>query len=160
TELPQRLKARFVNDADDTAEAVPFQNPGGQQSQPTTRRFFGRNIRHRGTEGTEKKKLKGISLCPLCLCGEFSQPQLALAVGLVGCVLLTACAVGPNYHRPPVQAPSAYKTEAPWRTAAPKDSLPKGTWWEIYSDPELNAYEHELLQTNQSLVAAKDRLSE
>jgi NodT family efflux transporter outer membrane factor (OMF) lipoprotein len=38
--------------------------------------------------------------------------------------------------------------------------LPKGAWWEIYSDTELNAYEQQLLQANQSLAAAKDRLSE
>jgi NodT family efflux transporter outer membrane factor (OMF) lipoprotein len=70
--------------------------------------------------------------------------------------------VGPNYQRPsaPAPAPDAYKTEAPWRTAAPKDSLPKGAWWEVFNDPELNAYEQQLLTANQSLLAAKDRLDE
>ena len=68
--------------------------------------------------------------------------------------------MGPNYHRPPVQAPTAYKTEGPWRVAAPKDSIPKGAWWEIFNDAELNAYEQQLLKANQSLAAAKDRLAE
>ena len=86
--------------------------------------------------------------------------RLTLAAGILACGLLAGCAVGPNYHRPPVPAPEAYKTESPWRVAAPKDSIPKGAWWEIYNDPELNAYEQQLLQANQSLAGAKDRLAE
>jgi len=86
--------------------------------------------------------------------------RLNLALGIAASGLLAGCVVGPNYHRPPVQAPAAYKTEAPWRVAAPKDSIPKGAWWEIFNDAELNNYEQQLLQANQSLAAAKDRLSE
>jgi len=86
--------------------------------------------------------------------------RVNLALGIAASGLLAGCVVGPNYHRPPVQAPAAYKTEAPWRVAAPKDSIPKGAWWEIFNDAELNNYEQQLLQANQSLAAAKDRLSE
>jgi len=84
----------------------------------------------------------------------------AYAAGILASLLLAGCAVGPNYKRPPVQAPEAYKTEAPWRVAAPSDSLPKGAWWEVFQDAELNAYEQQLLAANQSLLAAKDRLEE
>jgi multidrug efflux system outer membrane protein len=83
-----------------------------------------------------------------------------LCPAIVACGLLVGCVVGPNYHRPTVQAPDAYKTEAPWRVAAPKDSLPKGAWWGIFNDSELNAYEQQLLNANQSLAAAQDRLSQ
>ncbi len=86
--------------------------------------------------------------------------RLTLALGLLASGLLAGCVVGPNYHRPPVQAPTAYKTEGPWRVAAPKDSIPKGAWWEIFNDAELNNYEQQLLQANQSLEAAKDRLNQ
>ena len=86
--------------------------------------------------------------------------QLTLALGLLASGLLAGCVVGPNYHRPPAQVPTAYKTEGPWRVAAPKDSIPKGTWWEIFNDAELNNYEQQLLKANQSLEAAKDRLSQ
>ena len=86
--------------------------------------------------------------------------RLTLATGILASGLLAGCVVGPNYHRPPVQAPAAYKTEGPWRVAAPKDAIPKGAWWEIFNDAELNAYEQQLLNANQSLAAAKDRLSE
>ena len=83
---------------------------------------------------------------------------LAAAVAVVG--LLAGCLVGPNYKRPVAQAPTVYKTEAPWREAAPKDAIPKGAWWEVFNDAELNAYEQQLLNANQSLLAAKDRLEE
>ena len=73
---------------------------------------------------------------------------------------LAGCLVGPNYQRPPAPAPEAYKTQAPWRVAAPKDALPKGAWWGVFDDVELNNYEQQLLATNQSLLAAKDRLEE
>lgn len=85
---------------------------------------------------------------------------LNLAAGVLATGLLTSCAVGPNYHRPAVPAPPAYKTEGPWRVAAPKDSLPKDAWWEIFDDAELNSYEQQLLQANQTLLAARDRLNQ
>jgi outer membrane protein, multidrug efflux system len=88
--------------------------------------------------------------------------KLRLMAAAALCGLLAGCAVGPNYKRPsaPASAPDAYKTQAPWRVAAPKDSLPKGAWWEVFNDPELNAYEQQLLAANQSLLAARDRLNE
>ncbi len=85
-----------------------------------------------------------------------------LAAAAITCGLLAGCTVGPNYKRPaaPAPAPDAYKTQAPWRVADPKDSLPKGAWWEVFNDAELNAYEQQLLKANQSLLAAEDRLQE
>lgn len=44
--------------------------------------------------------------------------------------------------------------------AAPKDAIPKGTWWQIFHDAELDRLEQELLQANQSLEAARNRLSQ
>jgi len=134
------------------------------------RRLFEEPIHHRDTEGTEKSNIVFSSLCPLYLCGELPVSKYAtsavfmrrviLAAGLFACGLLSACVVGPNYHRPPVQVPPAYKTEGPWRVAAPKDSIPKGAWWGVFNDAELSNYEQQLLSANQSLAAAKDRLSE
>jgi len=73
---------------------------------------------------------------------------------------LGGCAVGPKYQRPPVPAPPAWKTEGPWREAAPKDASPKGAWWEIFHDAELNGYEQQLLAANPSLAAARNRLDQ
>jgi outer membrane protein, multidrug efflux system len=85
---------------------------------------------------------------------------LSLALTLLG--LAAGCTVGPRYSRPaaPSPAPDAWKTQPPWQEAAPKDSIPKGTWWQIFHDPALDAYEQQLLQANQSLFAARDRLSQ
>jgi len=72
--------------------------------------------------------------------------------------LLSGCAVGPNYKRASAPVPDTWKAEGPWQTAAPKDAIPKGNWWEIYHDAELDRLERELVQANQSLAAAQDRL--
>ncbi|HWY04467.1 MAG TPA: efflux transporter outer membrane subunit [Candidatus Acidoferrum sp.] len=76
--------------------------------------------------------------------------------------LAGGCTVGPRYSRPaaPAPAPDAWKTQPPWQQAVPKDSIPKGTWWQVFSDPALDAYEQQLLQANQSLLAARDRLNQ
>jgi len=81
---------------------------------------------------------------------------------IVPLLLGTACTVGPRYARPsaPTPAPDAWKTQAPWEQAAPKDALPKGMWWQVYHDPALDGYEQQLLQANQSLVAARGRLDQ
>jgi multidrug efflux system outer membrane protein len=72
------------------------------------------------------------------------------------------CTVGPRYSRPAAStpAPDAWKTQPPWEQAAPKDSIPKGAWWQVFHDPALDAYEQQLLQANQSLEAARDRLTQ
>jgi NodT family efflux transporter outer membrane factor (OMF) lipoprotein len=56
--------------------------------------------------------------------------------------------------------PDTWKGEGPWQTAVPKDAIPKGAWWQIFHDAELDQLEQELLQANQSLTAARNRLAE
>jgi len=72
-----------------------------------------------------------------------------LAGGLAG------CSVGPNYSRPSVPTPEAYSGETNgWKVATPQANLPKGNWWEIFGDPELNRLETEASTNNQDLKAA------
>ena len=81
----------------------------------------------------------------------------------IAVILATAgCTLGPRYSRPtaPAPAPDAWKTQRPWQQAAPKDSIPKGSWWPVFRDATLDSYEQQLLQANQSLVAARDRLNQ
>ncbi len=54
---------------------------------------------------------------------------------------LVGCTVGPNYHRPNVATAPAWKEQAPWRAADPKDAVAKGDWWATFSDNELIQYE-------------------
>jgi multidrug efflux system outer membrane protein len=81
---------------------------------------------------------------------------------LAGCslVCILGCTVGPRYKRPTAQVPDTWKGEGPWQTAAPKDAIPKGAWWQIFHDAELDRLEQDLLQANQSLTAAQDRLAQ
>jgi NodT family efflux transporter outer membrane factor (OMF) lipoprotein len=91
--------------------------------------------------------------------------RAAFAGVAVVLMLSAGCVVGPRYQRPAATAPnttvpSAWKTQPPWQPAAPKDAIPKGTWWQVFHDPALDSYEQQLLQANQSLLAARDRLEQ
>jgi NodT family efflux transporter outer membrane factor (OMF) lipoprotein len=76
--------------------------------------------------------------------------------------------IGPKYQRPTAPVPPAYK-EPPagnaqdmkeWKQAQPSDALVRGKWWEIYSDPELNALEEQVSVSNQNLLAAEAQFRE
>lgn len=88
--------------------------------------------------------------------------QVVLFCLLTFLMMAASCTVGPRYSRPaaPAPAPDAWKTQPPWQQAAPKDAIPKGAWWQVFHDSELDGYEQQLLQANQSLAAARDRLSQ
>jgi outer membrane protein, multidrug efflux system len=66
--------------------------------------------------------------------------------------------VGPKYQRPTAEVPDTWKGVGPWQVAAPKDSAPKGNWWDVYHDAQLANLEQQLLQANQSLTAARQSL--
>ena len=86
--------------------------------------------------------------------------RLGIIGALLAATMLSGCAVGPNYKRPTAEVPNTWKGEGPWQAAAPKDAIPKGQWWEIYHDAELDRLEQDLLQANQSLTAAQARLAQ
>ena len=79
--------------------------------------------------------------------------RLALAIAATLAVTLAGCAVGPDYKRPAVDIPASYK-EAPdgWKVAQPADQQDRGNWWSIYNDPQLNALEDRLDQSNQTVA--------
>lgn len=85
-----------------------------------------------------------------------------LALTLLCALILGGCVVGPNYNRPSVQTPSAWKERPPegWKTATPHDEISKGNWWVIFDDPELNDFEMQAIAANQNLQAAAQRVIE
>ena len=86
----------------------------------------------------------------------YAQPgPLALAAAAGVLLLFAGCSVGPDYVRPPTASPDAYKENAGWKVAQPRDELPRGKWWEIYNDPKLNALEEQVDISNQNLAAAE-----
>ncbi|MDR5757202.1 efflux transporter outer membrane subunit [Caballeronia sp. LZ035] len=82
-------------------------------------------------------------------------------------MVLSGCAVGPDYVRPDVVMPVAYKTQIPsdvpatatqdWKPARPADATPRAPWWEVYGDPQLNALEERVAGANQTVAAAAAR---
>ncbi len=75
-----------------------------------------------------------------------------LAVAL----LLPSCAVGPNYHRPPVDLPNAHRGA----TAAgmPAPSVGDLAWWELFEDPALQELIRTALAANHDLQIAVTRI--
>ena len=68
--------------------------------------------------------------------------------------------VGPKYIRPSAPTTPAFKEADGWKVAQPSDQLPRGRWWEIYGDPDLNGLQEELAPANQNLRIAEARLRE
>jgi len=70
-------------------------------------------------------------------------------------LLIAGCAVGPDYKRPTVETPSAYKEDPLWTNAAPKDLTPRGNWWEVFGDPTLNDLAIQVASANQNIQQAQ-----
>jgi len=70
-------------------------------------------------------------------------------------LLLTGCTVGPDYVRPDVQKPAAYKEANGWKVAQPQDAIARGKWWEMYGDFELNALMGQVQIANLNVAQAE-----
>lgn len=101
---------------------------------------------------------------------------VAVALGVAG------CSIGPDYVRPSVDVPAAYKenggalstnggktaqsgnaqtTPTPgWTHASPADGDPRGNWWTRFNDPQLNALEASVSVSNQTIRKAAAQLQE
>ncbi len=79
---------------------------------------------------------------------------------LASAALLAGCMVGPDYVRPTAPDAPAFKEAAGWKVGEPRDLAPKGTWWEAFADPELDALVRQVAIDNQSVQAAAARVRE
>ncbi|MBS1190430.1 MAG: transporter [Rhodocyclaceae bacterium] len=67
---------------------------------------------------------------------------------------LAACSLAPEYTRPPMDVPAAYKEDGAWKPAAA--ALPDpGKWWQAFGDPLLDRLEEALIVDNQNLKIAE-----
>jgi outer membrane protein, multidrug efflux system len=66
---------------------------------------------------------------------------------------LAGCTVGPKYERATAPSTAKWDVSEPWRPSDPKDAAPKGEWWSIFHDHELNDLEKDALAANQTLEA-------
>jgi len=76
---------------------------------------------------------------------------------LIATSFLTNCTVGPNYHRPSVQAPQAF--HAPEPLPRPQAaSFADLTWWQVFRDEELQSLIKTALEQNYDLRDAVTRV--
>jgi NodT family efflux transporter outer membrane factor (OMF) lipoprotein len=80
----------------------------------------------------------------------------AIAAALAA--VLAGCTAGPEYRRPEVSTPQSYRWAGEdWKRAQPRDGLPRGSWWEMFGDPQLNALARRVEISNQNLRVAEAR---
>jgi multidrug efflux system outer membrane protein len=84
--------------------------------------------------------------------------KLAL-LEVIALLALTGCLMGPNYKRPSVSVPSAYRAPTEAQTAA-ASSLGNEKWWRIYQDPVLVQLIHTALAQNYDARIAATRVLE
>jgi multidrug efflux system outer membrane protein len=71
-------------------------------------------------------------------------------------IALSGCLLGPNYNRPTIAAPAAFRGQS----AAEQTSFADQGWWDVYSDPFLNVLIKEALKNNYDLKTAIARAKE
>ncbi|HEV2728724.1 MAG TPA: efflux transporter outer membrane subunit [Terriglobales bacterium] len=83
-----------------------------------------------------------------------------LLIALWSSCVLVGCAVGPKYHRPAVQTPTAFRDLAPdsqqQAQAASYADLP---WWQVFQDPKLQELIRTALKQNYDLQLATERIN-
>ncbi|HEY0296560.1 MAG TPA: efflux transporter outer membrane subunit [Bordetella sp.] len=93
------------------------------------------------------------------------------SIALALLLMLAGCTVGPDYQRPAVDTPAAYKEAAAaaplpageagsWQEAKPSEDALRGEWWKLFQDPALDALETQAQDANQNLKAAAARLAQ
>jgi multidrug efflux system outer membrane protein len=84
-------------------------------------------------------------------------PSLA---ALMTAVLLGGCTVGPNYHRPVVQAPATYRDLSESTQVQPQvASYADLPWWQVFQDPQLQELIRTALKQNYDLQLATERIN-
>jgi NodT family efflux transporter outer membrane factor (OMF) lipoprotein len=79
---------------------------------------------------------------------------LARATPLLASVACSGCApVGPNFERAAAIVSPQFKEIKGWKTATPRESEPKGAWWSIFHDPELDQLMRVVVVSNQTVKA-------
>jgi multidrug efflux system outer membrane protein len=74
-------------------------------------------------------------------------------------VLLTGCAVGPNYQRPLVSTPAQW-TAQPARGTVKGVEAQTDAWWKSFHDSELDSLMHRAVEANYDLQMATARVEE
>jgi NodT family efflux transporter outer membrane factor (OMF) lipoprotein len=76
-------------------------------------------------------------------------------LALAAAALLSACAAGPDYVRPTLPVPDAYKEAGDWKPADPRPAASGLAWWTAYGDPVLDGLEADAAKANQDIRQAE-----
>ena len=92
---------------------------------------------------------------------SFSIVLKAFAAAALSAMLASGCMVGPNYHKPVVQTPAAFRDlndnkQVQAQTASYAD-LP---WWQVFQDPQLQELIRTAIKQNYDLRIATERIYE
>jgi NodT family efflux transporter outer membrane factor (OMF) lipoprotein len=74
---------------------------------------------------------------------------------LAALMVISGCAVGPDYKRPDAPMPASFKELKGWREALPRDQEIKTKWWEAFGDSTLNILAEQVNVSNQSIALAE-----
>jgi len=69
----------------------------------------------------------------------------------VTALLLSGCMVGPRYVKPQAADTPAFKEGGEWKVAQPREDLPRGSWWEMFGDAQLNDLIARISVSNENL---------
>ncbi len=69
-------------------------------------------------------------------------------------LFISGCNFAPKYAKPSVQTPAAFKEIEGWKNAEPRADAPRGKWWEMYGDTNLNSFEEQVNVSNQTVASA------
>src|ERR1700679_1116120 len=78
-----------------------------------------------------------------------------IALAVAG--ILAGCDLAPVYKQPHYLLPDSYQGSGAFRVAQPQEALsPRGDWWTLFGDEQLNQLENQLGRANPTLQAAAD----
>jgi NodT family efflux transporter outer membrane factor (OMF) lipoprotein len=88
-----------------------------------------------------------------------NQPNLkGLSSLVLGLIVLSGCAVGPNYHQPNVTAPAHWGE--PMTGGETNSSSSVAAWWKNFNDPELDSLIERAVKSNLDLTISAARVRE
>jgi len=74
------------------------------------------------------------------------------AAPLIALLACSGCApVGPNFERPAAIVSPEFKEIKGWKIATPRANEPRGEWWSVFHDPELDRLERVVAVSNQTV---------
>jgi multidrug efflux system outer membrane protein len=85
----------------------------------------------------------------------------AVAIGVLPVMLLSGCAVGPNYRQPPATVPSHFKESAgPAAGTTATALIAHSDWWRVFNDTALDRLEQDASAANQDIRIAVARVDQ